>query len=141
MLDGFETREMWPYECLRCLYVWEEEFVVRRLCDAYGKRAEIWLSAGVPVQPPWAGSSCPSCGAHHLTSFPSGYLARHPELVAEPEPGPAPVFAPAPVSWPDSAPAARRSKLPGRLLIAFGVPLVLFLGYELYIIAAAHAGH
>ncbi|MEV4179764.1 hypothetical protein, partial [Nonomuraea sp. NPDC049709] len=94
MTDGFDTREMWPYECLRCLHVWEEEFVVRHLSDAYGNGVDIWLSSGVPVPPPWSGTGCPDCGAYDVTWFPSGYLTRHPELVPGPEPDPAPVPAP-----------------------------------------------
>ncbi|GAA3539603.1 hypothetical protein GCM10022419_019570 [Nonomuraea rosea] len=129
MPDGFDTRETWPFECLRCLYVWEEDFVVRHLTDNYGNEVEIWLSSGVPVPPPRSGGCCPHCGAYHVTSFPFGYLARHPELVPAPEPEPAPVFAPAiePLAVP-----VERSHLPGRLLVALGVPLAAFIGYELY---------
>ncbi|MFG1706788.1 hypothetical protein ACFLIM_26720 [Nonomuraea sp. M3C6] len=141
MPDGFDTRETWPFECLRCLYVWEEEFVVRHLTDNYGNEVEIWLSSGVPVPPPRSGTSCPGCGAYHVTSFPTGYLARHPELVPEPEAAPQPLFVPVPE--PSRAPSrapAERTALPGRLLIALGVPLAVFVGYELYanVVAVAH---
>jgi hypothetical protein len=71
-----------------------------------------------------------------VTSFPSGYLARHLELVAVPEEPPQPVFVPAP--RPGKAPADR-AHLPGRLLIALSVPLVAFLAYELYTTLAAAA--
>ncbi|MEO3869223.1 hypothetical protein ABGB18_10375 [Nonomuraea sp. B12E4] len=137
MPDGFETRETWPFECLRCLYVWEEDFVLRHLSDNHGNTVEIWLSSGVPVPPPWSGACCPGCGAYHVTSFPAGYLARHPELVPGPEPDPAPLFVPG--TEPSRVPA-ERTPLPGRLLIALGVPLAIFIGYELYanVVAAAH---
>jgi hypothetical protein len=128
--DAFDTREMWPYECLSCLHVWEQEFVVRHLSDAYGNGVDIWLSSGVRVPPPWSGACCPGCGAYDVTWFPSGYLTRHPELVAGPEPEPAPVHLPAPA--PRRAPAAKRAPMAGRLLVALGVPLGLFVGYELY---------
>lgn len=140
MPDGFETRVTWPFECLRCLHVWEEDFVVRTLCDAYGNETQIWLSRGVVVQPPWSGACCPGCGAYHVTSFPSGYLARHPELVPGPEPEPEPYLAPLPE--PDRVPV-ERTHLPGRLLVAIGVPVAVFVAYELWanLTAAAHPHH
>jgi hypothetical protein len=135
--DGFDTRETWPFECLRCLYVWEEDFVVRHLTDNYGNEVEIWLSSGVTVQPPRSGTCCPHCGAYRVTSFPSGYLARHPELVPSPEPEPAPMFVPG--IQPNRTPL-ERSHLPGRLLVALGVPLAAFVGYELYANLVSVAG-
>ncbi|MFI7633668.1 hypothetical protein [Nonomuraea sp. NPDC049400] len=137
--DGFETRETWPFECLRCLYVWEEDFVVRHLTDVHGNEVEIWLSSGVAVPPPWSDTCCPHCGAYHATSFPSGYLPRHPELLPDPEPEPAPVFAPA--AGEPGRLSAPRTSLPSRLLIALGVPLAVFVGYELYANAVAVAHH
>ncbi|GAA3706711.1 hypothetical protein GCM10022224_085290 [Nonomuraea antimicrobica] len=143
MPDGFETCETWPFECLRCLHVWVEEYVVRHLSDVYGNEVDIWLSSGVPVPPPWTDLCCPDCGAYHVTWFPSGYLTRHPELMPqrESEPEPAPVMAPVPATG--RAPAAKRAHLPGRLLVALGVPLALFVGYELYanIVALARPRH
>ncbi|TDE39892.1 hypothetical protein E1295_32660 [Nonomuraea mesophila] len=70
-----------------------------------------------------------------MTSFPSGHLARHPELVAVPD-EPPPVFVPA--ARTGRAPADR-ARLPGRLMIAVGVPLGVFLAYELYTAVAAAA--
>ncbi|TMR96694.1 hypothetical protein [Nonomuraea basaltis] len=134
----------WPFECLRCLRVWEEDFVVRHLADDHGNETQVWLSSGVTVQPPWSGSCCPGCGAYHVTSFPSGHLARHPELLPgpgpEPEPEPEPCLEPLPE--PGRVPA-ERTPLPGRLLVAIGVPVALFVGYELYtnLVAAAHPHH
>lgn len=133
MPDGFETHEMWPFECLRCLYVWEVRYVVKHLSDAYGNKADIWLSDGAPAPPPWAGTSCPDCGAYQVTWFPSGYLARHPELVSGPEPEPEPARSPAVPQVPVRAPAARHGALTGRLAVVLGVPLALFVGYELYV--------
>ncbi|TYB68902.1 hypothetical protein FXF51_10450 [Nonomuraea sp. PA05] len=135
MPDEFDTCETWPFECLRCLHVWEEEFVVRHLCDAYGNGGDIWLSSGVPVQPPWSDACCPACGAYRVTCFPPGCpAARRPE----PEPEPEAVLMP----WPDraSAPVPERTHLPGKLLVALGVPMALFVGYELYAgaMAAVH---
>ncbi|GAA3667874.1 hypothetical protein GCM10022224_035080 [Nonomuraea antimicrobica] len=130
MRDGFESRESWPFECLRCLYVWEEDYVVRHLTDDHGNDVEVWLSFGVPVQPPWSGLSCPECGAFHLTSFPSGYLARHPELTAAPDPLPLARVPAVPIK--DIELTADRPGLPRRLLIAIGLPVVAFVGYELY---------
>ncbi|TYB53000.1 hypothetical protein FXF51_50405 [Nonomuraea sp. PA05] len=131
MHDGFESRESWPFECLRCLYVWEEDYVVRHLTDGHGNEVDIWLTSGVPVQPPWSGASCPACGAYHLTSFPTGYLARHPELTAAPDPVPLAKVPVVPVNEID-LPTAIRTPLPRRLLIAVGLPVVAFVGYELY---------
>ncbi|HEX4813469.1 MAG TPA: hypothetical protein VFV66_12035 [Nonomuraea sp.] len=140
MPDGFETRVTWPYECLRCLHVWEEDFVVRDLSDAYGNETRIWLRSGVAVQPPWSGTCCPDCGAYRVTSFPAGYLAHHPELVPAAEPEPEPDLTPLPEPAP--APAAR-TPVPGRLLVAIGVPLALFVAYELWanVVAAARPPH
>ncbi|MGW0805473.1 hypothetical protein [Nonomuraea sp. NPDC002799] len=140
MPDGFDTHEAWPFECLRCLYVWEEDFVVRRLSDNHGNQVVLWLRAGVTVPPPWTGACCPLCGGYRVTSFPAGYLARHPELLAEPEVVAAPLFVP--VIEPDRVPA-QRTHLPGRLLVALGVPLAAFVAYELYVnlVAAAHPHH
>jgi len=116
---------------MRCLHVWEEEYVVRHLMDDYGNEVTIWLRAGVTVQPPWSGMSCPGCGAYHVTSFPTGYLSRHPELVPVPEPVvEAPAMAAASVAA-RRVPIAR-APLPGRLLLAVGLPVALFVGYELY---------
>lgn len=139
MTEGFDTREAWPFECLRCLHVWEENFVVRHLTDVHGNEVDLWLSAGVTVPPPWSGTCCPHCGAYRVTSFPRGYLARHPELVPGPDPEPGPVLAAA-VPEPGRV-SAPRTHLPGRLLIALGVPLALFVGYELYANAVAMAHH
>jgi hypothetical protein len=127
--DGFDTRETWPFECMRCLHVWEEDYEVRHLTDNYGNEVAIWLRAGVTVQPPGSDMCCPGCGAYHVTSFPTGYLSRHPELI--------PVSAPEPVAElpvPDVAPQVpvTRAPLPGRLLLAVGLPVALFVGYELY---------
>ncbi|MGP3956643.1 hypothetical protein ACTWPT_11635 [Nonomuraea sp. 3N208] len=140
MPDWLETRVSWPYECLRCLHVWEADFVVRTLIDAHGDERQIWLSSGVVVQPPWSGTCCPGCGAYHATSFPPGYLDRHRELVPVPDPEPEPCLPPA--AEPDRAPA-EGTPLTGRLLVAIGVPVALFVGYELYasIVAAANPHH
>ncbi|MER7501590.1 hypothetical protein AB0L05_21555 [Nonomuraea pusilla] len=142
MRDGYETREFWPFECLRCLHVWEEMYVVRRLADDHGNEVEVWLSSGVPVQPPWVGASCPGCGDYRVTSFPTGYLARHPELMAAPEPEPVAATA-APAARPVRAPVVTRTPLPGRLLVAVGAPVALFVGYELYrnLVVAAPVHH
>ncbi|MFI6923009.1 hypothetical protein ACIBIZ_23905 [Nonomuraea spiralis] len=150
--DGFETRETWPFECLRCLRVWEEEFVVRHFADDHGNEVEIWLSSGVAVQPPWSGTCCPGCGAYHVTSFPSGYLARHPELRPEAELVPEPVLelVPVPELGAASGPALEEPRTPlrgapvaGRLLVAIGVPVALFVGYELYrnLVVVTHVHH
>ncbi|MGW0479574.1 hypothetical protein [Nonomuraea sp. NPDC003214] len=137
MHDGFDTHQLWPYECLRCWHVWEARYTVRRLDDGQAHTVEVWLSNGVPVQPPWAGACCPGCGAFHVTSFPPGYLSRHPELVSAPEPAPVPAPAPVePLPAVTSAPAMR----PRRLLLGLGVPVLLIAGYELYrvVLAVAH---
>ncbi|MEV0826230.1 hypothetical protein [Nonomuraea rubra] len=139
MHDGFESRESWPFECLRCLYVWEEDYVVHHLTDEHGNEAEIWLTSGMPVQPPWSGTSCPACGAFHLTSFPAGYLARHPELTAAPDPVPLAQVPVVPVK--DVVPPVARAPLPRRLLIAVGLPVVAFVGYELYQYVLSPIGH
>ncbi|WP_049562898.1 hypothetical protein [Nonomuraea sp. SBT364] len=135
--DGFDTHQLWPYECLCCWHVWEVRYTVRRLDDGHGNTVEVWLRNGVTVQPPWAGTCCPGCGAVQVTSFPPGYLSRHPELVsaAEPDPAPAPVEPLPPVT-------SARAPRPRRLLLGLGVPVLLLAGFELYLVvlAVAHVG-
>lgn len=136
--DGFDTHQLWPYQCMHCRHVWEESYVLRRVIDGRGHEAEIWTIGGVPVQPPWAAGCCPRCGTFHVTSFPAGYLSRHPELVSAPEPAPGTGARPAPVQA-RRAPVARTPRVP-RLLVALGVPALLVAGYEIYLLLAG-AGH
>ncbi|WP_345387083.1 hypothetical protein [Nonomuraea salmonea] len=56
----------------------------RRTVTATG--GEIWLRAGLPVSPPSSGAICPRCGCQRATTFPDGYLSRHPELRRAAEP-------------------------------------------------------
>ncbi|WP_169984434.1 MULTISPECIES: hypothetical protein [unclassified Microbispora] len=80
MREGISTRETWPFECLHCLRVWEEEYVVHRRCDEHGNDVVVWVRDEVAVQPPWSGMTCPGCGCGTVTTFPTGYLAHHPEI-------------------------------------------------------------
>ncbi|WP_327091196.1 hypothetical protein OIE66_11330 [Nonomuraea sp. NBC_01738] len=64
-----------PFECRGCWHVWEEEYLVRRVDDRY----EVWTRDGVAVPPPSKYAICPKCGGGQVTTFPEGYLARHPE--------------------------------------------------------------
>lgn len=162
--DGYSAREHWSFECLRCWHVWEEDYVARRLTDDHGNEVHVWLRSGVTVQPPWSDASCPGCGAYRVTSFPPGYLARHPELAPAPRHRPAapdPVAAsglaaasdpaadpavagPAAVPDPAAVKGARRAaRAPrhGRLLVTIGVPVLAFVGYEVWAVyvSVAHA--
>lgn len=130
MDQGFSTRQTWPFECLHCWHVWEEEYVVRHMADGHGHEREIWYRGSVPVQPPWSGCCCPLCGGFRVTSFPSGYLSHHPELRP-----PVPVAAVEPVESPAMEVAQRqpfRLASGNRLMAAIGLPVVVFVGYELY---------
>jgi hypothetical protein len=80
--EGFSTYETWPFECLHCLRVWEEEYLVRRQTDGHGNDVVIWTREGTQVQPPWSGMVCPHCGCGSVTTFPTGYLAHHTEITA-----------------------------------------------------------
>ncbi|WP_219460275.1 hypothetical protein [Nonomuraea rhizosphaerae] len=130
MHDGYDTRETWPFECLSCLHVWQEEYVVRHVTDDYGNEITLWQRSGVTVQPPSSDTCCPGCGAYHVTSFPTGYLSRHPELVPAPVPEPVAEARVVPVVARRDPTA--RAPLPARLLLAVGVPVALFVAYELY---------
>ncbi|GAA4506321.1 MULTISPECIES: hypothetical protein [Nonomuraea] len=133
MHEGTGGRRLWPLECLRCWHVWEEAYTVR-----LGDRGEIWLMGGVVVQPPWSGACCPACGGFAVTSFPDGYLARHPELLSSPEPEPERPRVPDP----DPVPvAAGRTPRHHRLLVVLGVPAVLVAAYEVYRVMAAARPH
>ncbi|MET9338314.1 hypothetical protein [Nonomuraea sp. NPDC003804] len=79
MREDYDARETWPFECQCCWHVWQEEYTVRHVTDDHGNEVEVWLRAGVPVQPANSDKSCPKCGAVQITTFPAGYLARHPE--------------------------------------------------------------
>ncbi|MFC4113715.1 hypothetical protein [Nonomuraea zeae] len=71
---------MVPFECRCCWHVWEEEYLVRHVEDRHGNDSEVWFAAGLRVPPPWQGAVCPQCGSQQTTTFPDGYLSRHPEL-------------------------------------------------------------
>jgi hypothetical protein len=91
-----------PFECRRCWHVWEEEYLVRHVDDRRGDERETWLRSGQPVMPPPWGVQCPRCGCQHATTFPTGYLSRHPELIPPPEPAvpdPTPLLSPVPKRW------------------------------------------
>lgn len=75
-----------PFECRGCWHVWEEHYTVRHIDDEHGNAGEIWLRGGLPVTPPMAGVICPHCGCQQATTFPDGYLSRHPELIPPAEP-------------------------------------------------------
>ncbi|MEU6410485.1 hypothetical protein [Microbispora sp. NPDC046933] len=80
MREGINARETWPFECLHCLRVWAEEYVVHRTCDEQGNDIVVWIRDEVAVEPPWSGMTCPGCGCETVTTFPTGYLAHHPEI-------------------------------------------------------------
>ncbi|GAA4068959.1 hypothetical protein [Nonomuraea soli] len=75
-----------PFECRRCWHVWEEDFIVLTETDRHGHDNEFWTLHGVRVPPPSAEASCVRCGCQQVTTFPSGYLRRHPEVVRQGEP-------------------------------------------------------
>jgi hypothetical protein len=141
--DGYSTRETWPFECPRCLMVWEEDYSVRHLTDRHGNEFEVWSLAGVQVQPPWSGTWCPGCGDIDVKIFPRGYLSRHPEIriTASTRAAPAlrqsvaggePVAAEPEPSLPKVArrplPRLRR---PAVLYALIGLPALLVAGFEL----------
>ncbi|MFI7447673.1 hypothetical protein ACIBQX_09270 [Nonomuraea sp. NPDC049714] len=134
MREEIDTHQLWPYACLCCRHVWEVRYTIRRLSGTRGREAEVWLNNGVAVQPPWADTLCPCCGTVHTTSFPPGYLGRHPELVPAPEPAPEERIPLVPAQ-------ARRAPVTGaprtRLLLALGLPVLLAAGYEIYRVVAA----
>jgi hypothetical protein len=168
--EGFSTRETWPFECCRCLMIWEEEYIVRHLTDTHGNEVDVWFRAELHVQPPWTDARCPGCGAGGVKTFPRGYLSRHPEL-GRPVPGfpaasvPAAAYdAPAveagyetPAAAAYEAPMAepappvlvlgRRSpafwlRRPGLVYAAIGISVLLFASLELLeILRAAHRVH
>ncbi|MEU0571410.1 hypothetical protein ABZ297_39270 [Nonomuraea sp. NPDC005983] len=79
-----EERRKLPFECRSCWHVWEEEYLVRRGDDRH--ESEVWIREGVQVPPPSQGTICPRCGCQQATTFPDGYLSRHPELIPPAEP-------------------------------------------------------
>jgi hypothetical protein len=94
-----EERRNVPFECRSCWHVWEEEYLVRHVEDEHGNEATLWLRNRVPVPPPSPGARCPRCGCEHATTFPEGYLLRHPELVppdAAAAPDETPLLSPVP---------------------------------------------
>ncbi|MGN9844656.1 hypothetical protein ACTMTI_41670 [Nonomuraea sp. H19] len=88
-----------PFECRSCWHVWEEEYRIRHADDRHGNEGEVWLRSGLPVPPPSTGAVCPQCGRQDATTFPDGYLQRHPELIPSAEPAvpdATPLFSPVP---------------------------------------------
>ncbi|MFI9558197.1 hypothetical protein [Nonomuraea endophytica] len=83
-----EQRRSVPFECRGCWHVWEEDYLVRSVDDRHGNEREVWVRSGVLVPPPSSAAVCPHCGGQQTTTFPEGYLARHPEarLAAQPPP-------------------------------------------------------
>ncbi|GAA2310605.1 hypothetical protein GCM10010149_71320 [Nonomuraea roseoviolacea subsp. roseoviolacea] len=81
-----EVRRVVPFECRRCWHVWEEEYLVRYGEDRHGNDRIVWLQDGVAVPPPTEGMICPRCHCQQATTFPDGYLRRHPELIPSQEP-------------------------------------------------------
>lgn len=118
--EAISARETWPFECLHCLRVWEEEYVVHRTRDEQGVDVVLWTRDEVVVPPPWSGTTCPGCGCEIVTSFPTGYLAHHPETT--PGRGPAPK-APAGGTPAKGAPLASQALLTLALLLLAGAGL------------------
>ena len=78
--EGISTRETWPFECLHCARVWEEEYVVHRGRHEDGDDVVVWTRDGAAVQPPWSGMTCPGCGCGTVTTFSTGCLANRREI-------------------------------------------------------------
>jgi hypothetical protein len=94
-----EERRIVPFECRGCWHVWEEEYLVRHADDEHGNAGEVWLRNRMPVPPPSPGTICPRCGCQDATTFPEGYLTRHPELIppeTPAKPDPTPLLSPVP---------------------------------------------
>lgn len=94
-----EERRNLPFECRGCWHVWEEDYLVRHVDDGHGNESHIWTRGGVQVPPPSTEAFCPKCGSHQVTTFPDGYLGRHPEAKKAGEPAPpdpTPLVSPAP---------------------------------------------
>ncbi|NUR90033.1 MAG: hypothetical protein HOY71_38660 [Nonomuraea sp.] len=97
-----EERRNLPFECRGCWHVWEEEYLVRHVDDGHGNESHQWLRAGVTIPPPSSGAVCPQCGSQQVTTFPDGYLGRHPELRPAKEPkvsDPTPLISPVRPRW------------------------------------------
>ncbi|WP_214411821.1 hypothetical protein [Sphaerisporangium fuscum] len=147
------ARETWPFECPRCLVIWEEEYTVRHLTDRHGNEVDVWLRDRLQVQPPWSGARCPACGDADVKTFPRGYLARHPEVraalraaphaaPAEPEPAadePVASLAMAPPERPSSLARLRTSTMAYAVI---ALSALLFASLELYeILRTTHRVH
>ncbi|GII58020.1 hypothetical protein Pth03_64090 [Planotetraspora thailandica] len=133
MPEGFSTYETWPFECLHCLRVWEEEYLVRRQTDGHGNDVVIWTREGTQVQPPWSGSVCPHCGCGSVTTFPTGYFAHHPTTALGQRPGPTagPAGPLRPAGEVTSDPP--RHRIPPLLPYALvAISLLLFAGMQMY---------
>lgn len=144
-MHGYGSREMWPFECLRCRHIWAEEYVVRQVTDRRGNVTEIWLSGGVPVQPPLGDARCPVCQATSVAAFPKGYLDRRPDITCRDTPDPgvaAPAGEPrhAAPAW--AARRQRRHLATARAVYLTVLALAVFLiaAYEFYEIFVIHAG-
>ncbi|MFG1862759.1 hypothetical protein [Microbispora bryophytorum] len=130
------SREAWPFECLHCLRVWEEEYVVHRARDEQGVDVVMWTRDDVAVQPPWSGMTCPACGCGTVTTFSTGYLAHRPKITLGRPPLDTPLDTPldAPLDAPLNAPAgevpARGAPFASPALLTLA--LLLLAGAGLY---------
>jgi hypothetical protein len=151
MREEFETHEVWPFECHGCRHVWESEYTARHLSDRRGHNVAVWLRKGVPVQPPWVESRCPSCDGVNVATFPVGYLARDPQVLA-PLPAAAQELTP-PVCEVvaevvsdvvcEVKAAVRHGRRPSRTLVftVLAIALVIFACYEIYELTIASQVH
>ncbi|MEU8276769.1 hypothetical protein ACFYOK_12405 [Microbispora bryophytorum] len=126
------SREAWPFECLHCLRVWEEEYVVHRVRDEQGVDVVVWTRDDVAVQPPWSGMTCPACGCGTVTTFSTGYLAHRPEITLSRPPLDTPLDAPAgaPLDAPAGEAPARGAPFASPALLTLA--LLLLSGAGLY---------
>ena len=73
MHESMISRETWKYECLGCLYEWEEEFEVGRSSDGHGGDVVVYSRMGQRCISPWAELCCPRCGGYDVKTLPTGW--------------------------------------------------------------------
>ncbi|MEZ0070671.1 hypothetical protein [Planotetraspora sp. GP83] len=120
--EGFSAYETWPFECLRCLCVWEEEYLVRRMSDGHGNDVVVWTREGTQVQPPWSGMTCPACGCGSVTTFPTGYLSHQAAIARARAAATAPLF----------EAAGRRGHSPAMTYTLLAISLLVVTSVEVY---------
>lgn len=78
MREPVVSREVWRYECLSCLYEWQESYEVWHVADGHGGDAVGYHHDGQSSTSPWTELMCPTCHGCSVKTFPATTIVRRP---------------------------------------------------------------